>query len=136
MINRKVLGARSKRQGNDAERYYMNIFKDLGFKHCKTSRFGSKMHDSAGIDLIFVPFNIQIKYGEQKGMKPGGELELMKNKIKNQFPDNSVENDLPKILIHKKPVGAGKKATEFHQLVTMTFEDFIKIIQKGQWIPQ
>lgn len=131
-MNRAEIGRRSKKKGNDGERYYAKEFRKLGFNHCKTSRFGSKMHDGAGIDLIFVPYNIQIKVGKQRGFKPDLELESMKNKIENTFPENAIERSLPKIVIHKKPVGVGNKSTEFHQIVTMTFEDFKKIIQNDK----
>jgi len=127
-VDRSVLGKRNKRKGSDGERLYAKMFRDLGYEHCKTARLGSKMHDNAGIDLIFIPFNIQIKVGEQKGMKPSKILEEMADKISATFPKEMPEHHLPKVLIHKKPVGAGKKATEFHEIVTMTLEDFKKLV--------
>lgn len=132
-IDRSKLGQRNKRKGSTIERYYAKFFRDTGveaFSHCKTSRMGSKLHDDAGIDLIFLPFNVQIKAGIQKGMKPVEELRLMKERMKELFPDKSIEHDLPKIVIHYKDVGKGKKRTEFDEVVTMTFSDFCKLIDK------
>ena len=81
-IKRKSYGKTNKRKGSDAERYYAKIFRDdLGFTHCKTSRLGSKLHDDAGIDLIFLPLNVQIKAGKQVGLNPGKELNYMQGRM-------------------------------------------------------
>ena len=50
-------------KGHDAERLYVNRFKEIGYEHCVTSRYGSRLHDDAAIDLINVPINVQIKAG-------------------------------------------------------------------------
>lgn len=126
---KKNYGKTNKRKGSDAERYYAKIFRDqLGFTHCKTSRLGSKLHDDAGIDLIFIPYNIQIKAGKQVGMNPARELENMRDKMLEFFPSTSLEHGFPKLVIHKKEVGAGKRRTEFDEIVSMTFNDFLKLI--------
>ena len=130
-VKKKSYGKTNKRKGSDAERYYARIFReDLGFTHCKTSRLGSKLHDDAGIDLIFVPLNIQIKAGKQVGLNPSRELIYMHNRMTELFPTSSQEHQFPKIVIHKKEVGQGKKRTEFDEIVSLTFEDFLKIINK------
>lgn len=131
MEEKKSTGKTNKRKGSDAERFYAKIFREeLGFKHCKTSRLGSKLHDDAGIDLIFIPFNIQIKAGKQHGLNVTKELMNMKHMMSEYFPESSVEHQLPKMVLHKKEVGAGKRRTEFDEIVFMTFEDFVKIIKK------
>jgi len=128
---KKNYGKTNKRKGSDAERFYAKIFRDdLGFTHCKTARLGSKLHDDAGIDLIFLPFNVQVKAGKQAGLNSSKELEYMKNRMGELFPPTSQEHTFPKVLIHKKEVGAGNKRTEFDEIVSMTFEDFIKLIKK------
>lgn len=128
MENKKSLGKTNKTKGSNAERYYAKVFReDLGYTFCKTSRNGSKLHDDAGIDLIFIPFNIQVKAGKQRGLNVSNELSYMKDRIIELFPENSIEHTLPKILIHKKEVGAGNKRDEFSEIVSMTFEDFKKI---------
>lgn len=126
---KKNLGKTNKRKGSDAERYYAKFFRnELGYSHCKTSRFGSKLHDDAGIDLIFVPFNIQIKSGYSRGLNASTELKYLEDKMEELFPETSVEHSLPKVLIHKKDVGPGKKRSEYDEIVSMTFKDFVKII--------
>lgn len=123
-------GVTNKRKGSDAERYYAKTFREVGFTHCKTSRLGSKLHDDAGIDLIFLPFNVQIKAGKQTGLNPSRELDYMKNRMLELFPSTSLEQKYPRVLIHKKEVGKGKLRTDSDELVFMTFEDFIKLISK------
>ncbi len=127
---RKNYGKTNKRKGSDAERFYANIFKDLGYEHCKTSRLGSKLHDDAGIDLIFLPFNVQIKAGKQAGLNASRELDYIQTRMKELFPSTSLEHSYPNILIHKKAVGQGKKRKDTDEIVSMTFKDFVKIITK------
>ena len=127
---RKSYGKTNKRKGSDAERHYAKVFREIGFTHCKTSRLGSKLHDDAGIDLIFLPFNVQIKAGKQAGLNASRELEYIQNRMTKLFPSTSLEHTYPKVLIHKKEVGQGKKRGEFDDIVSMSFNDFIKLIQK------
>lgn len=128
---KKSLGKTNKRKGSDAERFYAKIFKeDLGFTHCKTARLGSKLHDDAGIDLIFLPFNVQIKAGKQTGLNYSRELKYMSDRMKELFPSTSPEHNFPKMVIFKKEVGPGNKRTEYDELVCMTFADFTKLIKK------
>lgn len=126
-------GKTNKRKGSNAEREYAEKFRQLGFENCKTARQGAKMLDDCGIDLIFIPFNVQIKAGLQQGLKPHKVLEYMKNRITEVLPKNSIEPNLPKILIHKRQVGQGNKRDEFSDIVSMTFEDFSRIIKKIKW---
>lgn len=127
---KKSFGGTNKRKGSDAEREFASVFRDLGFSHCKTARLGSKLHDDAGIDLIFLPFNCQIKAGKQMGLNAGNELKYMQDRMKELFPPSSLEHNYPKIVIHKKHVGSGKKRGQFDTLVTMTFDDFTKFLNK------
>jgi len=130
-IKKKNYGKTNKQKGSHAERFYAKIFReDLGFTHCKTARLGSKLHDNAGIDLIFLPFNVQIKAGKQVGLNVSKELTYMQDRMKELFPITSQEHSLPKILIHKKEVGIGRKRTEVDEIVSMTFKDFLKLIKK------
>ena len=127
---KKNYGKTNKRKGSDAERHYAKVFREIGFTHCKTSRLGSKLHDDAGIDLIFLPFNVQIKAGKQAGLNASRELEYIQNRMTELLPSTSLEHSYPKVLIHKKEVGQGKKRGEFDDIVSMSFNDFIKLIQK------
>ena len=125
-------GVTNKRKGSNAEREYMKIFRDdLGHKFCKTSRFGSKLHDDAGIDLIFIPYNVQIKAGYAKGLNASKELQYLEDRMKELFPESAIEHTLPKILIHRKDLPKGQRSrTEYEDIVSMTFKDFRKIISK------
>ena len=123
-------GATNKRKGSNAEREFALAFREMGFTHCKTSREGSKLHDNAGIDLLFLPMNIQIKAGKQKGLNVSKELKYVHNRVREIFPEGSIEYFLPNVLIHKKEVGQGNKRTQFDSIVSMTFEDFKLLISK------
>lgn len=132
-MDKSSRGKTNKRKGSNAEREYAEKFRQLGFENCKTARQGAKILDDCGIDLIFIPFNVQIKAGLQQGLRPNKVLEYMKNRITEVLPKYSVEHNLPKILIHKRQVGQGNKRDEFSDIVSMTFEDFSKIIKMIKW---
>lgn len=132
-MDKSSRGKTNKRKGSNAEREYAEKFRQLGFENCKTARQGAKMLDDCGIDLIFIPFNVQIKAGLQQGLRPHKVLEYMKNRINEVLPKYSVEHNLPKILIHKRQVGQGNKRDEFSDIVSMTFEDFSKIVKMIKW---
>lgn len=132
-MDKSSRGKTNKRKGSNAEREFAEKFRQLGFENCKTARQGAKMLDDCGIDLIFIPFNVQIKAGLQKDLRPHKVLEYMKNRITEVLPKYSVEHNLPKILIHKRQVGQGNKRDEFSDIVSMTFEDFSKIIKMIKW---
>ncbi len=124
------MGNRDK--GHNAERYYGKIFRKLGWINCVTSRYGSRQHDDCGIDLINLPFNIQIKAGKQKGMNYTSLILDLKQRISTIFK-GLPEEGRPLIIIHRKDVGKGKRRTEAHDLVTMSFKDFEKIINMIEW---
>lgn len=120
----------NKRKGSNAERLYAQIFRDLGFSHCQTARYGSRQSDDCGIDLINLPINVQIKSGYKRGLKPKDEIKYVKDRISEIFPLNTLEHTKPTILIHRQDVGRGKKRTEYDDIVSITFEDFVKLIKK------
>lgn len=126
-------GATNKRKGSSAERLYAKIFKSLGFTYCITARQGSRISDDAGIDLINLPFNVQIKAGYTRGLNIKDVIAYTKERIKELFPPNAKEHNIPTIVIHRKDVGRGSKRGECDDLVYMSFEDFKKIIQKVEW---
>jgi hypothetical protein len=131
MLNKTKLGKKNKRKGSNAERLYAKIFRELGYTHCKTSRYGSKLHDSAGIDLIFIPFNVQIKAGYSRGLNYSKELKYLEDRMKELFPTDSIEHSLPKLLIHHKDKKKGSRSrAEYDDLVVLTFKDFKKILKK------
>lgn len=94
------LGKINKQKGTDAELYFMDVFHNLGFRMCYPSRHTSKKHDNAGIDLMNLPFNIQVKAGRQKNLNPGKELFSMSNKIQSMFPKEDEVFKKPCLLFH------------------------------------
>lgn len=126
-------GSTNRNKGHNAERFYAKVFKDLGFSHCVTSRYGSRIHDDAGIDLIGLPINVQIKAGKQRAMNPSKVLSYIKERIVELFPKTSPEKDMVSIVIHRKEVGRGKKRNDFDDLVHMSFKDFETLIKKIKW---
>ena len=125
----KNLGRTNKNKGSSAERYYALKFRELGFDKCITSRYGSRYHDDAKIDLIYIPFNVQVKAGLQRNMNPSKVLQELTENVRDKFPANALEHTYPNLMIHKKQPGRGKAFTEFDELVTMSFTEFSKIIQ-------
>ena len=122
-VDRKALGKKNKNKGNVAERYYRDQFREIGHDKCVTSRLGSRLHDNAGLDLVLLPYNVQVKAGEQKSLKPREELIYMDRRMKELFPSSSIEFIYPKIVIHKR-YAESRIRTEFDDIVTMTFQDF------------
>ncbi len=125
-------GKTNKRRGHDAERYYAKLFKDLGFPLCETSRLASRKHDNAKIDLVDIPFNIQIKAGKQTGLNPGKELLLMETSIKTMFSKEDIVHKKPLLLIHYKLCGPGEyKRTSEHEIIYMSLQQFEKFRKKS-----
>jgi hypothetical protein len=122
-------GKINRAKGHNAERYYAKIFRNLGFDKVQTSRYGNRLHDDAGIDLVNLPINVQIKAGKQKGLNITNTLQYTKDRIKELLPKEALQQTYPTILIHKKDIGKGKQKTELHEIVSMSFKDFIKILK-------
>lgn len=129
----KNYGSRNRRKGHNAERHYAKFFRELSpnFEKCKTSRAASRLHDDCKIDLCFVdPLNIQIKAGKQRGLVVSKELADMKEEVGKNFPDNYPEHENLSILIHRKEPGRGRRRNEFDEIVSMTFKDFIRLLNR------
>lgn len=125
-------GARNRNKGHNAERHYAALFRELSqaFDKCKTSRAASRLHDDSGIDLCFTePFNIQIKAGKQRGLNVSKELAKIQEEVKKNFPSHYPELNNMNILIHRKDTGRGRRRNEFDEIVSMTLEDFIKLLK-------
>jgi len=116
-------------KGHQAEREYRNEFKALGYTHCQTSRYASRLHDDCKVDLVNLPFNVQIKAGKQRGMNPSKVLSDMEEALKEGFPADAHEQSKIKILIHKKDGKRGRPRTQYDDLVTLTWEDFKRIVK-------
>lgn len=122
-------GKDNRRKGHNAERECAELFREAGYTKCQTSRYGSRLHDDAAIDLIFIPFNVQIKAGKQAGLNPSQVLKEMDFRIDSMFPDDAPERVFPNILIHRKDGKRGQKRNKHDTLVTMSLEDFMNVIK-------
>lgn len=82
---------------------------------------------------MFIPILAQIKAGRQKGMNYSKVLKDIQDRIQQRFPSNAPEQDMPRVVIHYKEAqviqGERRKRTEFDELVTMTFQTFIKFLK-------
>lgn len=118
-------GATNKRKGSNAERYYAKVFREeLGFTFCKTSRQSNRMLDDAGIDLDFLPFNVQIKAGYAKGLNEFKTLKIIRERLPEYFPPFHAVHKQVDVLIHKKDTGRGKKKKDADELVFFWDKDF------------
>ena len=121
------LGRINKNKGNNAEREFAKIFRDFGYSSCITSRQGNKFYDNIGIDLLNLPFYVQIKAGKQKNLNVSKTLYEINNNIKK----NKIE-EKPLVLIHKKAVGKGHKKNDYDSLVSLSMNDFLKILKNDK----
>lgn len=133
MRSKGSIGKTNKRKGSNAERYYANYFKALhkDFNMCITSRQGSRIMDDCKVDLINLPVLLQIKAGKQRGLNVSSVLQEMEEMLSKKIPSTSDVHDMPKIVIHRKDVGKGKRRNEYSEIVSMTFEDFINLFKKA-----
>jgi hypothetical protein len=127
---KKNYGATNRRKGHNAERSTAQEFRDIGYTFCKTSRQASRLLDDAKVDLAFIPYNIQIKAGKQKGFNAIKELKEMEEAIKELFPPEDAIHTNPNIVLLRKEVGPGNKRTIYDDVITMAFEDFKQLIKK------
>ena len=116
----------NRNKGHFAERYYVNKFREIGYEFCFTARYASRMHDDAKVDLVNLPFNVQIKAGKQKAMIPATVLNDMHKALKNFFPKKDEIHSKPKILIHYKQGTSGRKRLPEDELVYMSLKQFKK----------
>lgn len=129
-------GAANKRKGSNAERYYAKVFReDLGFTFCKTSRQSNRMLDDAGIDLNFLPFNVQIKAGYAKGLNEVKTLAIIRERLPELFPPYDAVHKQPDVLIHKKDTGRGRKKKDTDELVFIKSDELFLFFVKGQGVP-
>jgi Holliday junction resolvase len=110
-------GKRARRKGHNYERTVVKYFKDLGFDQAKTSRLGSRLLDSAKVDICDIPFNVQCKAVEANIDYYKLTDEISKE-LKKLIPQRG---DYPILIFHKK----NKKTN-----VVMTLEEFTKFFNK------
>lgn len=116
------IGTRNRVKGHHAERFYAKVFKDLGYTKCVTARLGGRIFDNAGIDIINIPFNIQIKSGKQAKLSPGKVLLNMHSQIDSLFPENHEVRGYPLFVIHR-PNPFSKNFDE--DIVYMTYNQYM-----------
>ena len=122
---------RNRTKGHDAERQFRKEFQGMGYTKCETSRYASRIHDDAGVDLVNVPVNAQIKAGYARGINYTKVLKSMKECICELFGAESHEASKPNIIIHRKDGKRGTPRTEEDDLVIMTFEDFKRLLKNS-----
>jgi len=117
-------GFDNKRKGAQAEDLYADLVRLAGFDTCVASRVADPVIDKVGkIDLMGLPYNIQIKAGYNNGVNPSGLLSNMDIAIASlSLPS------FPSVVIHHKNVPPEFDRTKYHSIVSMTFETFIGIV--------
>lgn len=110
-------GKRARRKGHNYERTIVKFFKDLGYADAKTSRLGSRLLDSAKVDICDIPFNVQCKAVEANidYSKLTGEIE---GEITKLIPGRI---NLPIMIFHKKNRNTN---------VVMTLDEFEKLMRQ------
>lgn len=103
------MGKSERTKGHNFERERRDWWRQMGYDQCHTSRYASRMHDDAKVDLVNTGiFNEQCKYWQKQ---PNFFKTL------SEMPDDSNIN----IVVHRK---ARQEAT-----VTMTLNDFEEIMK-------
>lgn len=110
-------GKRARRKGHNYERTIVKFFKDLGYADAKTSRLGSRLLDSAKVDICDIPFNVQCKAVEANidYSKLTDEIE---GEITKLIPGRV---NLPIMIFHKKNRNTN---------VVMTLDEFEKFMKQ------
>jgi len=130
-------GKKSRQKGHAFERFLAQVYRDMGYEKCITSRQGSKLVDSTKIDLMHIPYNLQAKSGYNK-RRPKYEVLYYQSKdlIKEKFPEQEAKRMLEKpfILVHKLD-GGGPSHPE---LIQWTFDHntAVKILKENYQIKQ
>ena len=116
-------------KGHTLERKVANDLK-IFFPYSRTVRNAGREIDNCGIDIVGVPFNIQIKNGYNKiRFKFEDEFKYTVDKLKLVYPQDDKIHKYPYVFIHKKTGIKGKIQPELFQ-VTMTYDTFIGLISK------
>ena len=102
----------SKQKGNRYEREIANILKEYGYDARRTAQYCGKTEESS--DVVGLPgFHIECKHYKVKAF----DYKWL------QQAENDCKNNIP-IVVHK---------TDRHEnLVTMTLENFLKIIKENE----
>lgn len=115
-------GKANRSKGHNYERFLRRVFIDLGYPKCVTTRQGSHLLDSCGIDLMNIPILVQAK-AVKGNINYKKVFDYMDEQMKEYLPEDSPEFDKPKAIFHKK----SRKKNEHY--VVIPYEDFIKLIK-------
>ncbi len=98
-------GKENQLKGLKGEEFYVDCFKNIGYETCKRAEKGS-LYDAIGIDLINIPYLIQIKTGIQKNMNPGKILTLLYAQLNNNIDKNHtiLKENFNLFVIHHREV--------------------------------
>ncbi len=114
----RSLGSANRVKGHSLERFLAQLFRDLGYARCLTTRQASRIMDDAKIDLYGIPFNIQ-----SKSVEANINYQVLTQEIKAAILDKVPERiEYPIIIVHKK----SNKGTN----VVMDINEFIKLIKQ------
>lgn len=109
-------GKRARRKGHNYERSVVKFFKDLGYDQAKTSRLGSRLLDSAKVDICDIPFNVQCK-----AVEANIDYHKLTDEVKTELEKLMPQREkYPIIIFHKR----NKKTN-----VILTIEQFRLLMQ-------
>ena len=117
------------RKGHDAERDYAAIFRELGYEKACTTRLGSRLLDNCKIDIMNVPYNVQIKCGYPKGINPKKIFIKMEELMREHLMEGSIEFKRPKLIIHRYCPGKGIKRLPKHDVAYFYVEDYKQFVE-------
>lgn len=117
-------------KGHHAENIYVSYFQKLGFTQCANSALVNEAYDRAKIDLVGIPFNIQIKTGKQPQMHPCRVLFEMDACIKTDFKKSNPDYRKPRLLLRRLNV-KGKTRQPESELIYMSKKQFDKFKAKN-----
>jgi hypothetical protein len=121
--SKKKINVRQK--GNTFEVEVMNMFKQLGYEFCKTSRNASKLYDDCKIDLFGLPINVQVKRGYNKGIVNYHKIkEECLGLIKKNFPKTDS--------IHQQDFIVIQKQDYKESIVILTLENYLKLLKNDR----
>ena len=109
-------GKRARRKGHNYERSVVKFFKDLGYDQAKTSRLGSRLLDSAKVDICDIPFNVKCK-----AVEANIDYHKLTDEVKTELEKLMPQREkYPIIIFHKR----NKKTN-----VILTIEQFRLLMQ-------
>ena len=112
----KKKGNTNRTKGHNYERLLANEFKELGYEHCTTSRYSSRLLDDCKVDLNIPDFNVQAK-----NVRSGLNYKSIFNDI-----EEALKTKMPERLSYISVIFHKKKSDEF---VVLKKEDFYTIVR-------